>query len=104
MKETTYFVRLNGGYYYKPKAITISFNIDGSNFTIRTKQVVFWEPSKDQQSTEFLIEINEDQLKILNSFSKKDFDIRKRYGTGSLPPIIRRPPPGAQFLLWSEIN
>ncbi len=100
MKETTYFVRLNGSYYYKEKAKTVLFTIEGNSFAIKTSQIVFWEPSKDQSVMEFLIEITEDQLKILKSFANQDFDIRKRYGTGSLPPIIRRPPPGAQILRW----
>ncbi len=101
MKETTYLVRLAGGYYHKEKSRTVTLSIDGTNFTIATKQIIFWNPTADQKGTEFLIEISEDQLKILKSISKTDFDIRYRYGTGSLPPIIRRPPPGAQFLLWS---
>lgn len=100
MKETTYFVRLEGGYYFTPKSTKITFNIDGSNFTIRSKQVVFWKESDNQKDTEFLIEISEEQLKILKSISKVEFDIRGRFGTGSLPPRPGIPPPGAQLLPW----
>ena len=101
MKETTYFVRLEGGYYYKLKARNIMFNIDGNNYSIKTSQVVFWNESANQKGTEFLIEISEDELKKLKSFSKVDFDIRKRYGTGSLPPRPGVPPPIIEFLRWS---
>lgn len=102
MKETTYFVRLEGDYFYKAKAKTVVFNIDGSNFVVKTNQIVFWEPSKDQLSTEFLIEITGDQLKVLKSISKIDFEFRSRYTTGSLPPRPGIPPPGAQFLRWNN--
>jgi hypothetical protein len=101
MKETTYFVRLDGGYFHKAKSRTVTFNIEGKSFLVKTSQVVFWESSKDQKSTEFLVGITEDQLKILKSLTKQDFDIRKRFGVGSLPPRPGIPPPGAQFLRWN---
>jgi hypothetical protein len=100
MKKQTFFVRLAGGYYYEEKSNEISFTIEQKDFTIKAKQLIFWAPTKNKGETEFLIQISEAQLKKLKSISSVDFDVRGLLGSDSLPPIIRRPPPGAQFLRW----
>lgn len=103
MKKQTYLVRLAGGYFFQEKSTDISFTIEQKDFTIKAKQVVFWAPTKNKEETEFLLQITEAQLKKLKSITSVNFDVRGLFGSDSLPPIIRRPPPGAQFLPWGVL-
>jgi hypothetical protein len=105
MNVKTYFVKFAGSYYLKEKSNFIFFNVEGKEFKIKSNQIVYWEPIKNEKDTqskeqdiEFLIAITEEQLQFLKATSKTEIDYRIRYGTGSLPPRGGKPPPIIEIL------